>query len=114
MDFFSWPRFSVVCQRCGSSLSVLTAESVTNGRVCGYSTSHPVEAWPHVRHFLPKMAMEEENELSEIISSYSEPSESEEQESISEHSEEDISETSEDRAFVVLGWRSITLLEPIL
>ncbi|CAG8122583.1 unnamed protein product [Penicillium nalgiovense] len=48
------------------------------------------------------MAMEEENELSEIISSYSEPSESEEQESISEHSEEeDISETSEDRAFVV-------------
>lgn len=53
------------------------------------------------RHFLPKMAMEEENELSEIISSYSEPSESEEQESISEHSEEDISETSEDRAFVV-------------
>ena len=54
------------------------------------------------RHFLPKMAMEEENELSEIISSYSEPSESEEQESISQHSEEeDISETSEDRAFVV-------------
>ncbi|KAF2997501.1 hypothetical protein E8E15_000416 [Penicillium rubens] len=47
------------------------------------------------------MAMEEENELSEIISLYSEPSESEEQESISEHSEEDISETSEDRAFVV-------------
>ncbi|CAI7614385.1 unnamed protein product [Penicillium viridicatum] len=47
------------------------------------------------------MAMEEENELSEIISSYSEPSESEEQESTSEHSEEDISETSEDRAFVV-------------
>ncbi|CAG8136611.1 unnamed protein product [Penicillium nalgiovense] len=47
------------------------------------------------------MAMEEENELSEIISSYSEPSESEEQESISERSEEDISETSEDRAFVV-------------
>jgi hypothetical protein len=47
------------------------------------------------------MAMEEENELSEIICSYSEPSESEEQESISEHSEEDISETSEDRTFVV-------------
>lgn len=47
------------------------------------------------------MAMEEENELSEIISSYIESSESEEQESISEHSEEDISETSEDRAFVV-------------
>ncbi|CAI7613860.1 unnamed protein product [Penicillium palitans] len=45
--------------------------------------------------------MEEENELSEIISSYSKSSESEEQESISEHSEEDISETSEDRAFVV-------------
>ena len=52
------------------------------------------------RHFLPKMVMEEENELSEIRSSYSEPSESEEQESISEHSE-DISETSGDRAFVV-------------
>ncbi|CAG8883000.1 unnamed protein product [Penicillium egyptiacum] len=47
------------------------------------------------------MATEEENELFEIISSYSEPHDYEEQASISEHLEGDISEISEDGAFVV-------------
>ena len=43
----------------------------------------------------------EENEIFEIISSYSELYDSETQSSTSEPSEDDISETSEDRAFVV-------------
>ena len=47
------------------------------------------------------MASEEENEIFEVISSYSEPNDSETQGSTSEPSEDDISETSEDRAFVV-------------
>ncbi|KAJ5340282.1 hypothetical protein N7541_009406 [Penicillium brevicompactum] len=47
------------------------------------------------------MAAKEENELFEIMSSYSEPNDSETQGSTSESSEDDISETSEDRAFVV-------------
>ncbi|CAI7638757.1 unnamed protein product [Penicillium palitans] len=47
------------------------------------------------------MAVKEENELFEIMSSYSEPNDSETQGSTSEPSEDDISETSEDRAFVV-------------
>ena len=47
------------------------------------------------------MATEEENEIFEVISSYSEPNESETQASTSEPSEDDISETSEDRAFAV-------------
>jgi hypothetical protein len=47
------------------------------------------------------MAAKEENELFEIISSYSEPNDSETQGSTSEPSEDDISETSEDREFVV-------------
>ncbi|KAI3095273.1 hypothetical protein CBS147333_9809 [Penicillium roqueforti] len=47
------------------------------------------------------MAAKEENELFEIMSSYSEPNDSETQGSTSEPSEDDISETSEDRAFVV-------------
>ena len=47
------------------------------------------------------MATKEENELFEIMSSYSEPNDSETQGSTSEPSEDDISETSEDRAFVV-------------
>ena len=52
-------------------------------------------------HTLPEMAVKEENELFEIMSSYSEPNDSETQGSTSEPSEDDISETSEDRAFVV-------------
>ncbi|KAK9846983.1 hypothetical protein MYU51_021211 [Penicillium brevicompactum] len=47
------------------------------------------------------MAAKEEDELFEIMSSYSEPNDSETQNSNSETSEDDISETSEDRAFVV-------------
>lgn len=47
------------------------------------------------------MAAKEKNELFEIMSLYSEPSDSETQGSTSEPSEDDISETSEDRAFVV-------------
>ncbi|CAG8010084.1 unnamed protein product [Penicillium nalgiovense] len=47
------------------------------------------------------MATEEENELFEIISSHSERHDSETQSSTSEPSDDDISETSEDRAFVV-------------
>ncbi|CAI7585360.1 unnamed protein product [Penicillium viridicatum] len=47
------------------------------------------------------MAAKEENELFEIMSSYSEPNDSETQGSTSEPSEDDISETSEDRGFVV-------------
>ncbi|KAJ5481399.1 hypothetical protein N7475_000211 [Penicillium sp. IBT 31633x] len=47
------------------------------------------------------MASEEENEIFEAISSYSEPNDSETQGSTSEPSEDDISEASEDRAFVV-------------
>ncbi|CAI7611305.1 unnamed protein product [Penicillium viridicatum] len=47
------------------------------------------------------MAAKKENELFEIMSSYSEPNDFETQGSTSEPSEDDISETSEDRAFVV-------------
>ncbi|CAG8671013.1 unnamed protein product [Penicillium salamii] len=47
------------------------------------------------------MATEGENEILEVISSYSEPNDSETQGSNSESSEDDISETSEDRTFVV-------------
>ncbi|CAI7628210.1 unnamed protein product [Penicillium viridicatum] len=47
------------------------------------------------------MATKEENGLFEIISSYSEYHDPETQGSTSESSEDDISETSEDRAFVV-------------
>ncbi|CAG8093687.1 unnamed protein product [Penicillium salamii] len=47
------------------------------------------------------MAAKEESELFEIMSSYSEPNDSETQGSTSEPSGDDISETSEDRAFVV-------------
>ncbi|CAG8414118.1 unnamed protein product [Penicillium salamii] len=47
------------------------------------------------------MAAKEEDELFEIMSSYSEPNDSETQGSNSESSEDDISETSEDRTFVV-------------
>lgn len=47
------------------------------------------------------MSSEEENGIFEVISSYSEPNDSETQGSTSEPSEDDISETSEDRAFVV-------------
>ncbi|KAJ5350259.1 hypothetical protein N7541_007986 [Penicillium brevicompactum] len=47
------------------------------------------------------MAANEEDEHFEIMSSYSEPNDSETQGSNSESSEDDISETSEDRAFVV-------------
>ncbi|KAJ5340391.1 hypothetical protein N7541_009515 [Penicillium brevicompactum] len=47
------------------------------------------------------MAAKEENELFEIMSSYSEPNDSETQGSSSEPAEDDISETSGDRAFVV-------------
>ncbi|CAG8562704.1 unnamed protein product [Penicillium salamii] len=47
------------------------------------------------------MATEGENKILEVISSYSEPNDSEMQGSASEPSEDDISETSEDRAFVV-------------
>ncbi|CAG7959727.1 unnamed protein product [Penicillium salamii] len=47
------------------------------------------------------MATEGENEILEVISSYSELNVSETQGSASESSEDDISETSEDRAFVV-------------
>ncbi|KAJ5340156.1 hypothetical protein N7541_009280 [Penicillium brevicompactum] len=47
------------------------------------------------------MATEGENEILEVISSYSEPNDSETQGSASEPSEDDISETSGDRAFVV-------------
>ncbi|KAK9848353.1 hypothetical protein MYU51_016757 [Penicillium brevicompactum] len=47
------------------------------------------------------MAAKEENELFEIMSSYSDPNDSETQGSTSEPSEYATSETSEDRAFVV-------------
>jgi hypothetical protein len=47
------------------------------------------------------MATEEENEIFEVIASYTQPNDSETQGSTSEPSEDDISETSEDRAFVV-------------
>ncbi|KAF4772674.1 hypothetical protein HAV15_009066 [Penicillium sp. str.  len=47
------------------------------------------------------MATEGENEILEVISSYSEPNDSETQGSNSESSEDDISETSEDRTCVV-------------
>ncbi|KAJ5522370.1 hypothetical protein N7527_006485, partial [Penicillium freii] len=52
-------------------------------------------------HTLPKIAAKEENKLFEIISSYSKPNNSETQGSTSEPSEDNISETSEDRTFVV-------------
>ncbi|CAG8380062.1 unnamed protein product [Penicillium salamii] len=47
------------------------------------------------------MAAKKEDELFEIMSSYGEPNDSETQGSNSESSEDDISETSEDRAFMV-------------
>jgi hypothetical protein len=47
------------------------------------------------------MVTKQENELFEIVSSNSEPDDSETQGSTSEPSADDISETSEDRAFVV-------------
>jgi hypothetical protein len=47
------------------------------------------------------MSAKENNELFEIISSYSEPNDSETLGSTSEPSEDDISEKSEDRAFIV-------------
>ncbi|KAJ5196155.1 hypothetical protein N7449_006634 [Penicillium cf. viridicatum] len=47
------------------------------------------------------MVTKEENELFEIMSSYSEPNDSAMQSSTSEPSEDDTSETSEGRAFVV-------------
>ncbi|CAG7975729.1 unnamed protein product [Penicillium nalgiovense] len=47
------------------------------------------------------MASEEENEIFEVIFSYSEPNDSKTQGTTSEPSEDAISETSEDRAFVV-------------
>lgn len=47
------------------------------------------------------MATKEANELFEVLSSYSEYHDSETQGSTSESSDDDISETSEDRAFVV-------------
>lgn len=49
---------------------------------------------------LPKMTTKGDKELVEVMPSYSD-NDSEAQESISEYSEDDISETSEDRAFVV-------------
>jgi hypothetical protein len=47
------------------------------------------------------MATKGESELVEVMTSHSELNDSCASESVSEHSEDDISETSEDRAFVV-------------
>lgn len=57
--------------------------------------------WVNLAPYLPKMASEEENEIFEVIFSYSEPNDSKTQGTTSEPSEDAISETSEDRAFVV-------------
>jgi hypothetical protein len=70
---------------------------------CGgkYKFSPSSVADEYVTNIASKMATKDENDLFEIISSYSESNDSETQGQTFESSEDDNSETSEDRALVV-------------